>query len=246
MALARSLRSFYSNLPRREAQEWYIALVSQSRKPFFYTECAVPDTLDGRFEIILLHVFLTLRFLKGQGRDDLSRRLQEALFDDMDRNLREMGVGDMGVAKRVKTMSKAAYGRLEAYTKAFADEQALKEVLVRNVYRGVEPAARAIQQLVAYTLTYYIADYVIIDVSAIKARFVNARFAPRSGRTRMRQHSINMPTEVWYSSASLSSASRMRMPREFRYFFTPAPRAALLARSFSERYLPERNPLASE
>lgn len=145
----------FSNAPRRQAQEAYIALVEQSRKPFFYTDCAVPDTLDGRFEIILLHVFLALRGLKAEGgQEEQSRLLQEALFDDMDRNLREMGVGDMGVGKRVKVMSRAAYGRLESYTLVWEDEQGLREALERNVYRGAQVAPAAVEKLLAYVRGY--------------------------------------------------------------------------------------------
>lgn len=150
-----TLRSIFSSASRREAQELYIALVEQSRKPFFYTDCAAPDTLDGRFEIILLHVFLMLRFLKGQEeKKELSRLLLESLFDDMDRNLREMGVGDMGVGKRVKVMSRAAYGRLEAYTQVWGDDKALAEALTRNVYRGAEIPAPALAALMRYAKEY--------------------------------------------------------------------------------------------
>ena len=140
---------------KREAQEVYIALVQQSRNPFFYIDCAVPDTLDGRFDIILLHIFLKLHFLKANGgQDTLSRLLLESLFDDMDRSLREMGVGDMGVSKRVKTMSKAVFGRLEAYTKAYSDDAMMREALIRNVYRGTKVTQEACIKLLNYTRTY--------------------------------------------------------------------------------------------
>ncbi len=150
-----TLRSLFSGSPKREAQDVYIALVQQSRKPFFYTECEVPDTLDGRFEIILLHAFLRLHLLKSQGgQEDLSRRVLECLFDDMDRNLREMGVGDMGVGKRVKVMSRAAFGRLEVYTQTFADDAAMKEALKRNVYRGADVRPESVTKLLDYVHEY--------------------------------------------------------------------------------------------
>jgi len=155
MPIGSQLRSLFSAAPRREAQGTYIALVGQSRKAFFYTDCAVPDTLDGRFEIIVLHVFLRLRLLQEQGgQEEQSRLLLECLYDDMDRNLREMGVGDMGVGKRVKVMSRAAFGRLEAYKQAYDDEQALREALVRNVYRGADVPAQAVEALVRYVREY--------------------------------------------------------------------------------------------
>src|SRR5579872_2540512 len=75
---------------RQAAQSLYIALVRQSRKPFFYTTWGVADTIDGRFDLIVLHVFIALHCLKREpGQEALCRMLQEALFDDMDRSLRE-------------------------------------------------------------------------------------------------------------------------------------------------------------
>lgn len=134
---------------RREAQELYIALVQQSRNPFLYLECQVPDTLDGRFDLILLHLFLFLRLPHAPEDAVMRRLLLESLFDDMDRSLREMGVGDMGISKRVKKMSKAAFGRLKAYNDA-KDTAELREALVRNLYRGNAPQPQALEQLLHY------------------------------------------------------------------------------------------------
>jgi cytochrome b pre-mRNA-processing protein 3 len=152
------LRSLFTPAaPKREAAALYIALVQQSRNPFFYTECGVPDTLDGRFDLILLHMFLLLRHLKAQATaeaEERSRLLQERLFDDMDQSLREMGVGDMGVSKRIKAMSKAAYGRLEAYTAAYASDDLLAETIKRNIYREAEIPPAQLQKLVSYARNY--------------------------------------------------------------------------------------------
>lgn len=135
---------------KREAQELYIALVQQSRNPFLYTECAVPDTLDGRFDLIVLHVFLFLR-LPHLPEDRVMRRLLlESLFDDMDRSLREMGVGDMGISKRIKSMSKAAFGRLKAYAEASDSDDAMRAALLRNVYRGESPGDDVLGKLLVY------------------------------------------------------------------------------------------------
>ncbi len=141
---------FSGTARRREAQELYIALVQQSRNPFLYTQCAVPDTLDGRFDLILLHLYLFLS-LPHKPEDRVMRRLLlESLFEDMDRSLREMGVGDMGVGRRVKAMSKAAYGRLLAYSDTAETPEAMREALIRNVYRGNPPAPEAVDKLVSY------------------------------------------------------------------------------------------------
>lgn len=127
----------------------YISLVQQSRNPFLYTDCAVADTLDGRFDLILLHLFLFLRLPHASQDKGMRRLLLESLFDDMDRSLREMGVGDMGVGKRIQKMSKAAFGRLTAYKDA-GDDEAFRAALVRNIYRGEEPPAGALDKLSDY------------------------------------------------------------------------------------------------
>jgi cytochrome b pre-mRNA-processing protein 3 len=144
-----AIRSWFADAPqKREAQEAYIALVHQSRNPFFYRECAVPDTLDGRFDIITLHAFLALQRIKAD--KSRSRLLLEALFDDMDRSLREMGVGDMGVGKRVKKMAGAVFGRLETYEKAQGNGAELKEALRRNIYRGADIPVNSLNALCNY------------------------------------------------------------------------------------------------
>lgn len=120
------------------AYSLYGAIVAQSRMPAFYARLDVPDTLDGRFDMIVLHGFLLFHRLKGEHADD--RRLGQDVFDiflkDMDRSLREIGVSDIGVPKRLKTMAEAFYGRVAAYDSAIAsgDRAALVDALSRNVY----------------------------------------------------------------------------------------------------------------
>jgi len=96
----------------------YKCIVEQARQPDFYTHHGVPDSLDGRFDMIVLHTFLVMRRLRtiaSQAAGQLSQDLFDLLFADMDSNLREIGVGDLGVGKRVKKMAQAFYGRVEAY-----------------------------------------------------------------------------------------------------------------------------------
>lgn len=113
----------------------YGAIVAQARQPAFYTAFGVPDTLDGRFDMVVLHVVLATRRLR-----DEAPAQQQALFDlfisDMDRSLREMGVGDLTVPKRMKVMAAAFYGRLEAYGAALsgADAPALAAAIERNLF----------------------------------------------------------------------------------------------------------------
>ena len=118
----------------------YDIAVRQARHPHFYTERGVADTVDGRFDMIVLHVFLLIRRLQRQGEQGraLARALFDLTFQDMDRNLREMGVGDLGVGRRVKDMARAFYGRADAYGRALdaGDRTELGEALRRNLLGG--------------------------------------------------------------------------------------------------------------
>lgn len=119
----------------------YAAIVEQSRQPAFYLEGAVPDTVDGRFEMISLHAFLIMRHLKGRGdkAQDLSQAVFDQMFSDMDQSLREIGVGDLSVGKRVKEMAKVFYGRIVAYEAALdGGEETLEEALRRDLFGTVE------------------------------------------------------------------------------------------------------------
>ena len=95
----------------------YDLIVEQSRRPEFYLAGGVPDTLDGRYEMLALHAFLVVHRLKRQGEPArlFSRDLFEGMITEMDRTVREMGVADMGVASRVKRMAKGFNGRIHAY-----------------------------------------------------------------------------------------------------------------------------------
>ncbi len=137
----------------RPAESLYLAVVEQARRSEFYTEFGVPDTIDGRFDMILLHAFLLLRRLRGCGEqgDRLAQALFDAMFDDMDRNLREMGVGDLSVGKRVKKMVAAFYGRIAAYDSGLeTGEAALRAALKRNLYGTAPPAPDQLAAMAGY------------------------------------------------------------------------------------------------
>ncbi|MCC7273823.1 MAG: ubiquinol-cytochrome C chaperone family protein [Alphaproteobacteria bacterium] len=144
----------------RAAADLYLAVVGQARAPAFYARLAVPDTLDGRFELIALHAFLVLhRLADAPGRTrELGQALFDLLFADMDRNLREMGAGDLGVGKRVQRMAEAFYGRIAAYREGLAgDDAALRAAVRRNLYgtvidRPAPAAAMAAYMRAATTL----------------------------------------------------------------------------------------------
>ena len=125
----------------------YTASVDAARTPWFYTQLGVPDTLDGRFDMIGLHVFLVIDRLRRADAPgpDLAQAVFDAMFADMDLNLREMGVGDMTVGKRNKQMWEAFHGRAKAYELAAADPDpaVMVSALARNVWRGNPPEGAA-------------------------------------------------------------------------------------------------------
>src|SRR3546814_17697361 len=111
-------KRFFGAKPRNpDALRLYEAIVAQARRPGLYRDLGVPDNLDGRFEAIVLHLVLVLRRLKRDFPEglELAGELQEAFFEDMDRSLRVMGAGDLGVGTRVKRMAEGFLGRLAGY-----------------------------------------------------------------------------------------------------------------------------------
>jgi cytochrome b pre-mRNA-processing protein 3 len=112
----------------------YEAIVAAARHVRFYQELGVEDSIDGRFEMIVLHLFLVLERLKSEGVEDLRQNLTDEFFTDMDGSLRELGVSDVTVGKKVRKLAESYYGRVLAYDKALSDPQLLEETVSRNVY----------------------------------------------------------------------------------------------------------------
>lgn len=142
--------------PRAAAESLYTAIVAQARRPEFYAALGVPDSVDGRFDMIALHMFLVLHRLKDAGEEATaaSQELFDAMFQDMDRNLREMGAGDLGVGRRVRAMAEGLYGRIAAYEDGLGgDDAVLAAALRRNVFGTVNdpgPPVRALSALCGY------------------------------------------------------------------------------------------------
>ena len=142
------LRIFSKNRHQPDpAATVYAAVVSAARNPVFYSRIGVPDTLDGRFEIlsVLLHA-VARRLVHGKNPDiAFSRQVAEHFVVDMDSNLREMGVSDVRVAKKMKALYGAYGGRIAAYDIALAaGGDALEEAVVRNVFPDGAPAGAAV------------------------------------------------------------------------------------------------------
>jgi cytochrome b pre-mRNA-processing protein 3 len=124
-------------------RELYARVVAQARVPGLYTDLGTPDTVEGRFELYSLHTYLLLERLKGQGPQ--AAETAQALFDTylsgLDNALRELGVGDTVVGKRMRKLGEAFYGRVHSYEAALAalpDRAVLEALLARTVFAGVE------------------------------------------------------------------------------------------------------------
>ncbi len=146
-------RLFKPNPAKPAGEALYAAAAGQARKPAFYTEGGVSDTREGRFELYTLHVILLVERLKGE--TGLAAEARQVLFDryvqGLDDAFRELGVGDLSVAKRVRKLGEAFYGRLKAVEEALAalpDRTALNDVLGRTVLEGRPEQAEALTDYV--------------------------------------------------------------------------------------------------
>lgn len=149
------LAALLSRLSRRSAsiEALYGAIVAQARAPVFYLDYGVADTVNGRFEMILMHAALLLDRLAGEGAD--IRAAGQGVFDrfcrDMDDTLRERGIADVKVPREMKRVAEAFYGRQAAYRAALADTDpaALPAALRRNLYAGA-PDEEAAERMASY------------------------------------------------------------------------------------------------
>ncbi len=148
------LGSFFGRPPGAEAATaLYEAVVAQARQPAFYLRCGLPDSLDGRFEMIALHSFIVLRRLRalGEAADEVAQVFVDTLVLDLDRSLREMGVGDLGVGKRVKRMAAGFHGRITAYDQGLASgPEELEAALRRNVFGTTSPEPWQVSAMAGY------------------------------------------------------------------------------------------------
>jgi cytochrome b pre-mRNA-processing protein 3 len=160
------LTAFRRNSPQRNIHALYGMIVAQARSPVFYSDYGVPDTVQGRFELIVLHLVLLFDRLSrnneadrgaGPGRsraglgDDLGQRLFDVFCRDLDENLREMGIGDMAVPREMRRFGEAFYGRQAAYRAAIAatGERELEKALARNIF-GVVGVDHKVVRLARY------------------------------------------------------------------------------------------------
>ncbi|WP_024515468.1 ubiquinol-cytochrome C chaperone family protein [Bradyrhizobium sp. Tv2a-2] len=124
--------------PRGTIEAIYGMIVTQAREPVFYQGLGVPDTVNGRFDLLLVHLWMILRRLRQvEGGAEAAQALFDHFCNDMDANLREMGVGDLAVPKRMLAFGEAFYGRSAAYDLALTDSgEALAQAFCKNVLGG--------------------------------------------------------------------------------------------------------------
>ncbi|QLC25582.1 ubiquinol-cytochrome C chaperone [Parasphingopyxis algicola] len=134
-------RLFNRNRPREAMIPLYRRIVEHGRDPQWYTQGGVPDTKDGRFDMIAAILALVLLRLEGDGEAYAAQSalLAELFVEDMDGQLRELGIGDIVVGKHIGKMMGALGGRLAAYRSGFSPDGDTHDALARNLYRGEPP-----------------------------------------------------------------------------------------------------------
>ena len=153
-------------------------IVAASRRPALYAELGAPDRTDGRFELLTLHAGLILRRLAALGGlgDEMAQDLVDSVFRHFDDGLREQAIGDIGVAKRLKAMAAAFYGRNASYAAALdaGSRDRLAEALARNVYGATDveaaPNAAALADHVA-SLDAALGEIALDDFASGRFRF---------------------------------------------------------------------------
>lgn len=156
------------NANRAITEALYAAIVAAARQEAFYSDWQVPDTPLGRFEMLSLHMFLfqhRLRMESGASRD-IAQMLIDDFFQEVDHSLRELGVGDLGVPKRMKKLARMYYGRTAAYSDALDRDD--REALTAALQRNIRPDASSWPE--AAQLAAYVAD----AVTALAGQHVDA------------------------------------------------------------------------
>ena len=150
------LQNLFRTRPReRLGEPLYELAVRQARQPGFYADLGVADRIDARFELYTLHVLLLVMRLRDEGERgaEAAQSLFDAYVSALDHALRELGVGDISVGKKMRKLGEAMYGRMTAYEPVLrgGDAAALAAALARNVFESDDPAAGEV--LATYALT---------------------------------------------------------------------------------------------
>ena len=149
------LRNLFRQRPdERQGDALYALAVEQARQPAFYTTLGVADRIDARFELYTLHVLILFLRLKQDGErgEVAAQKLFDTYISSLDNTLRELGVGDVSVGKKMRKLGEALYGRMSAYEKALreGDHDGFQASIARNVFESDDPATGA--ELTRYAL----------------------------------------------------------------------------------------------
>lgn len=129
----------------------YGSLTAVVREPVFYRDMSVPDTVMGRFELLSVVMFLYFRRTRdaSKGGQEIAQYIVDAFFQDIDHSMRELGIGDQGVPKRMKKFASMFYGRVKSYAEALdeKDASALAQALSRNIFASQESASADLRAL---------------------------------------------------------------------------------------------------
>jgi cytochrome b pre-mRNA-processing protein 3 len=136
------------------ANNLYWQIVTLSRTPALYEKFKIPDTLDGRFDSLMLHLFMVIERLKVLNEHKIANHLLDFFIKDMDRSLRETGVGDPSISRKMRKIGEAYLGRMNAYGLAFDTKTDIQSVLHKNIYRLADIAPSYITLLSNYVLHY--------------------------------------------------------------------------------------------
>ena len=135
------LPRLFRQRPAYEAgQALYRTAAAQARDPAFYRDAHAPDTVEGRFELYMIHVILVAMRLRGEGRRaaETSQVMFDAFLRGLDDAMREMGVGDLSVGKKMRRLGEAFYGRAKRYDELIGDPAELRAMVRRTLYADVE------------------------------------------------------------------------------------------------------------
>ena len=142
---------------KRNAHNLYGSIVALSRSPILYTELGVPDTLETRFEILVMHMFIFINRMQGSGEDEqeLAQEIVDLFFADMDTTSREAGVGDLAVPKRMRKLAAVFQERMTQYNQAIntSNREAITREFKQNIYHGNESVGRHAAGLSEYVWT---------------------------------------------------------------------------------------------
>lgn len=143
------------------AHSLFSAVIEHSRVIKFYESYSVEDSLDGRFDLMSIHMAVVIEKLDHHKElknvTEYKRVLQEIMFDNLDLTLREIGVGDLGVGKKIKVMAEAFYGRMIAYQNLFSvkNDAEMSDTLNRNLYREKTIETQVLKNMVSYVYEQY-------------------------------------------------------------------------------------------